>query len=81
MQDITADILYVVYGLTLLWIPGLIPIVVIQTVLTGIVSLYAVIYLLGVINNKEKFSLYVWLWFPFRRAILQIFLDFILRLT
>ena len=88
MQDITADILYVVYGLTLLWIPGLIPIVVIQTVLTGLVSLYAVIYLLGVINNKEtdpysreKFSLYVWLWFPFRRAILQIFLDFILRLT
>ena len=88
LQDFTADILYVVYGLTLLWIPGLIPIVAIQTALTGIIFLYALIYLLGVLNNKEtdpmsreKFSVYVWIWFPFRRFIVQLFLDIILRFT
>ena len=77
-----------VYGLTLLWIPGLIPIVAIQTALTGIIFVYALIDLLGVLNNKEmdpisreKFSFYVWLWFPFRRFVVQIFLDVILRIT
>ena len=76
------------YGLTLLWIPGLIQIVAIQTALTGIIFVYGLIDLLGVLNNKEtdpmsreKFSFYVWIWFPFRRFIVQLFLDIILRVT
>ena len=54
LQDVTADILYVVYGLTILWIPGLIPITAIQTALTGILFYYALIDILGVLNSTEK---------------------------